>query len=105
MVYWNNHLFLVICRSSVQTTVATTLTLHRHNTKIRETRKLESVCELQLVERKNEGRKPDKDLSLRTLKFMPRNLTKNGVKEFHLRVCKGVGVVENWKSDTSTKLA
>jgi hypothetical protein len=42
--------------------------------KIRESRKLESTSEQYLVERKNEGRKPDNSLSLKRLKFMPRNL-------------------------------
>jgi hypothetical protein len=41
---------------------------------IRETRKLESAREKHFLERKIEGRKPDKDLSLRRLEFMPRNL-------------------------------
>jgi hypothetical protein len=42
--------------------------------KIRETRKLKSIHEQHFVEMKNEGRKPDKNSSLRRLKFMPRNL-------------------------------
>jgi len=48
--------------------------------KIGETRKLESFH----VERENEGRKPNKNSSLRRLKFMPGNSTKNVVQEFHL---------------------
>jgi hypothetical protein len=32
----------------------------------------------------NEGRKPDKNSSLRRLEFMLRNLEKNAVQEFHL---------------------
>ncbi len=44
--------------------------------KIRETIKLEFIREKHFVERKNEGRKPDKDSSLRRLKFMPENLNK-----------------------------
>jgi hypothetical protein len=42
--------------------------------KICETRKLESVHEQHFVEQKNEGRKPDKNLSLKSLEFMSRNL-------------------------------
>jgi hypothetical protein len=42
--------------------------------KIRETKKLESIHEYHFVERKNESRKPGKNLSLRRLEFMPRNL-------------------------------
>ncbi len=42
--------------------------------KICETKKLESLHEQHFVERKNESRKPDKNSSLRRLKFMPRNL-------------------------------
>ncbi len=42
--------------------------------KIRETRKLESIHEYHCVERKNEGRKPMKNLSRKRLEFMPRNL-------------------------------
>ncbi len=42
--------------------------------KICETRKLESLNEYHFVERKNVGGKPNKNLSLRRLKFMPRNL-------------------------------
>ncbi len=49
--------------------------------KIRETRKLESFQ----IERKNEGRQPDKNWSLRRLKFMHGNSTKNVVHEFHLK--------------------
>jgi hypothetical protein len=47
-----------------------------NNKKIRETRKLESFHEWHFVERKNEGRIPDKNSSQRRLKFMPRNLVK-----------------------------
>ncbi len=36
-------------------------------------------------ERENEGRKPNKNSSLRRLKFMPGNSTKNFVLEFHLK--------------------
>jgi hypothetical protein len=43
-------------------------------TKIRETRKLKSVHEKYFVERKNEGRKLDKNSNLRRLELMPRNL-------------------------------
>jgi hypothetical protein len=39
-----------------------------------ETEKLESIRELHFVERKNEGRKPDKNSSLIKLVFMSRNL-------------------------------
>ncbi len=42
--------------------------------KISETRKLESVHEKHFVERKNEGRKTRQKLSVRRLKFMPRNV-------------------------------
>ncbi len=43
--------------------------------KIRETRRLEPFHEKHFVERKNEARKqPDKNLSMRRLEFMPRNL-------------------------------
>jgi hypothetical protein len=42
--------------------------------KIRETGKLKSIHKKHFVERKNEGRKPDKNSSLRRLEFMPRNL-------------------------------
>jgi hypothetical protein len=42
--------------------------------KILETRKLKSVHEYHFVEGKNEGRKPDKNLSLRRLEFKPKNL-------------------------------
>jgi hypothetical protein len=44
--------------------------------KIRETRKPKSIHEKHFVERKNEGRKPDKDSSLRRLEFKPTNLDK-----------------------------
>ncbi len=37
---------------------------------------------MHLVERKTEGRKPDKNASLRRLEFMPRNLE----KKFRLRI-------------------
>jgi hypothetical protein len=48
---------------------------------IRETRKkIESIHEWHFVERKKEGRKPDKNSSLRRRKFMPRNLN----EKFHL---------------------
>jgi hypothetical protein len=40
------------------------------------------------MERKNEGRKSDKNSSLRRLEFMPRNSTKNVVEEFHLRAAR-----------------
>jgi hypothetical protein len=40
--------------------------------KICETRKLESIRKMHFVERKNEGRKPDKNS--RRLEFLPRNL-------------------------------
>jgi hypothetical protein len=36
--------------------------------------KLKSIHEQHFVERKTEGRKPDKNSSLRSLEFMPRNL-------------------------------
>jgi hypothetical protein len=42
--------------------------------KIREARKLKSIHKQHFVERKNEGRKPDKNSSLKKLEFMPRNL-------------------------------
>ncbi len=42
--------------------------------KIRETIKLESIHKWHFVERKTEGRKPDKNSSLRRLEFMPRIL-------------------------------
>jgi hypothetical protein len=42
--------------------------------KIRETRKLNSIHEQHFVERINEGRKPHKNLNLRRLEFMSRNL-------------------------------
>ncbi len=43
------------------------------------------IHEQHFTEKKNEGRKPDKDLSLRRLQFMPaKTLTKNAVQEFHL---------------------
>ncbi len=41
---------------------------------IRETRKLEAIYGYHFVERKNECRKPDKNSSLRGLKFMLRNI-------------------------------
>jgi hypothetical protein len=44
------------------------------HTKIHEKRKLMCTLEQHFVERKNEGRKPDKNLSLRVPKFIPRNL-------------------------------
>jgi hypothetical protein len=37
-------------------------------------RKLESIHEYHSVERKNEGRKPDRNSSLRRLEIKPRNL-------------------------------
>jgi hypothetical protein len=40
------------------------------------TRKTESMHEKHFVERKNEGRKPDKNSSPGRLEFMPRNLDK-----------------------------
>jgi hypothetical protein len=42
--------------------------------KIRETRKLETIHDYYFVEWKNEDRKTRQNLSLRKLKFMPRNL-------------------------------
>jgi hypothetical protein len=42
--------------------------------KLRETRKLESIYEKHIVEQKNQGRKPDKNSSLRRIEFRPRNL-------------------------------
>ncbi len=42
--------------------------------KICETRKLKSIHEKHFVEQKNEGRKSDKNSSLRRLKSAPRNL-------------------------------
>jgi hypothetical protein len=42
--------------------------------KIRETRKLESIHELHFVKQKDEGRKQDKNSSLRRCEFMLRNL-------------------------------
>jgi hypothetical protein len=42
--------------------------------KILETRELESIHEKHFAERKNEGRKPDKDSRLRRPKLMPRNV-------------------------------
>jgi hypothetical protein len=44
------------------------------HTKIRETRKLGAIHEKHFVERKNKGRKTDKNSSPRRLEFMPRNL-------------------------------
>ncbi len=44
---------------------------------IREIKKFNSIHEWHFVEQKNEERKPDKDSSLRRLKFMPRKLEKN----------------------------
>ncbi len=52
--------------------------------RIRETKKLESIHEYHFVERKNEGRKRDKNSSLRRLEFVPRKANKNAVQEFHL---------------------
>jgi hypothetical protein len=43
-------------------------------TKNSKTRKLESIHELHFVEWKNDGRKPDKNKSLRRLEFLSRNL-------------------------------
>jgi hypothetical protein len=43
--------------------------------KIRVTRKLESIPEKHFVEWNNEGRKLDKNWSLRRLKFMPKTLS------------------------------
>ncbi len=48
--------------------------------KIRETKKPEFIREKHFVEQKNEGRKPDKNLSLRRLEFMPGNSTKKPFK-------------------------
>ncbi len=42
--------------------------------KFHNTRKLESIHEQHFLEQKNEGRKSDKNSSLRRLEFMPRNL-------------------------------
>jgi hypothetical protein len=42
--------------------------------KIRKTRKLQSINEHHCVEQKIEGRKPNKNLSLRRLELMPRSL-------------------------------
>jgi hypothetical protein len=42
--------------------------------KIHETTKFESIHELHFAERKNEGRKPDKNSSLRRVELLPRNL-------------------------------
>jgi hypothetical protein len=53
--------------------------------KICETRKLESILEKPFLERENEGRKPDNNLSLRLLEFMLETSTKNAVQKFHLR--------------------
>jgi hypothetical protein len=49
--------------------------------KILETRKIESILEYHFVEQKNEGRKPDKNSSLR-----PETSNKNAVQEFHLSI-------------------
>jgi hypothetical protein len=38
------------------------------------TNKIKSILGIAFLEKKNEGRKPDKNSSLRRLKFMPRNL-------------------------------
>jgi hypothetical protein len=51
-----------------------TLVFKIHTKKIPETRKLQAIHEKHFVERKNEGRKPDNNLSLRRLEFKPRNL-------------------------------
>ncbi len=52
---------------------------------IHETRKLESIHEQHLVEMKKEGRKPDKNSSLRRLEFKPIEISsKNAVQELHL---------------------
>jgi hypothetical protein len=49
-------------------------------------KKLESIREKHLVERRNKGRKPVKNSSLRRHELMPRNLNyrKNAVQEIHL---------------------
>jgi hypothetical protein len=51
-----------------------TLVLKIHTKEIREKGNLESIHEKHFVERKNEGRKPDKNWRLRRLEFMPKNL-------------------------------
>ncbi len=58
-----------------------TLVLKILTKKICETRKLESFREWHLVKRKNEGRKPDKNSSLRRLEFVPglKMLFKNSI--------------------------
>jgi hypothetical protein len=43
-------------------------------TKIRKTRKLESINDYHFVERENEGRKPDKNSNVRKFGLMSRNL-------------------------------
>jgi hypothetical protein len=65
-----------------------TLVLNIHTKKSTKQKELESLHEKHFVERKNEGRKPDKNSSLRRLEFVPRaeTSTKNAVQEFHLRV-------------------
>jgi hypothetical protein len=55
-------------------TIPSSLVLIILTKKIREKRKLESLHEKHFVKQKNEGRKPDKNLSQRRLEFMPRNL-------------------------------
>ena len=47
--------------------------------KFHETRKLESFYEHLFVERKNEGRKPDKNSNLRRLEFMRSRIPSEGV--------------------------
>ncbi len=52
-----------------------------------------------LVERKNEGRTPDKNSSLKRLQLCPETSTKNVVQEFHLRT----SVTESLVRESSTQ--
>ncbi len=52
--------------------------------KIHETRKLESTHEKHFMQRKNEGRKPDKIRVWQETSLCPETWTKNDVQEFHL---------------------
>jgi hypothetical protein len=59
-------LFSVLSTGGLYRKPYPTLVFKIHTRKIRETRKHESIHEYHFVERKNEGRKPDKNSSLRT---------------------------------------
>jgi ribosomal protein S21 len=78
-------LFTVFLQADFKRKSYSTLVLKIHK-KIRKTRKFASIREKHLLERKNEGRKPDKNSSLRRLEFRLRNLKENAVQEFYLHL-------------------